>query len=447
MNVPKSILAICLTALSLNAADSNWPQYRGPQASGLGSGVSTVTQWNVESGENLLWRTPIAGLAHASPVIWGDRVYTITAVKPGGKSELKVGLYGDIDSAKETESHQWRLIALDKATGKVMWDTLAHEGVPRVQRHTKASQCNSTPATDGKYIVAMLASEGLYCFDMEGKVVWKKDFGKLESGFFKVPSSAWGFASSPVISEGRVILQCDVQKDSFLAAFDLATGKEFWKVPRMDVPTWSTPAVIESGGRKQIVVNGWRHTGGYDFRTGEELWKLDGGGDIPTPTPISANGLVYLTSAHGNFRPMRAIRLDAKGDITPDNPGVTNAAIVWAHPRQGNYMQTPILVGDYLYGCSDNAVITCFNAKTGEIQYSQRLVQGGEGFTASPVSDGKNLYFTSELGNIMVVPANGKFSILQKNSMGETCMATPAISNGVLFFRTREHLVAVGKKP
>jgi outer membrane protein assembly factor BamB len=445
--MPMKILcsALALAALSLSAADAHWPQYRGPQASGVAAGPATVTQWKVESGENIAWRAPVAGLAHASPIVWGDRIYVATAVKPG-KAELKVGLYGDINSAKETEAHQWRLIALDKATGKVVWDTLAHEGVPRVQRHTKASQCNSTPATDGKHIVAMFASEGLYCFDSQGKVVWKKDFGTLESGFFKVPSSAWGFASSPIISDGRVILQCDVQKDSFLAVYDLATGKELWKMARKDVPTWSTPGVVEAGGRKQIVINGWHHTGGYDFRTGEELWKLDGGGDIPTPTPIFGHGFTYLTSAHGNFRPMRAIRLDAKGDITPDNPGATNGSIAWAHARQGNYMQTPILVGDRLFGCSDNAVMTCFDAKTGAIQYSQRLVQGGEGFTASPVSDGQNLYFTSELGRIVVVPVRGEFRIAAENQMGETCMATPAISDGVIFFRTREHLVAVGKK-
>jgi outer membrane protein assembly factor BamB len=237
-----------------------------------------------------------------------------------------------------------------------------------------------------------------------------------------------------------------VQKDSFLAIFDLADGRELWRTRRDDVPTWGTPAVISAADRTQIVVNGWHHTGGYDFATGKELWKLNGGGDIPVPTPITANGFVYLTSAHGNFRPMRAIRLDATGDITPADPGATNASIAWAHPRQGNYMQTPIVVADWIFACFDPGIVTCFDARSGKIQYTERLSRGGEGFTASPVSDGRNLFFTSELGKVFVVPAAAKFSVIATNELGETCMASPALSDGMLFFRTREKLVAIGAK-
>jgi outer membrane protein assembly factor BamB len=289
-----------------------------------------------------------------------------------------------------------------------------------------------------------MGSEGLFCFDMEGRLLWKKDLGAMDSGYFMVPDAQWGFASSPVIHDGKVVVLCDVQKDSFLAVFDLTDGKEVWRTARKDVPTWGTPAITTEGGRTQIVVNGWHHSGGYDFGTGKELWKLDGGGDIPVPTPISANGFVYLTSAHGKFRPMRAIRLDAAGDITPADPGTTNAAIAWAHARQGNYMQTPIVVGDLLYGATDSGVLTCFDAKSGAIRYGERLSRAGEGFTASPVSDGRNLYFTSELGKVFVVPAGQQFSIAATNEFGETCMATPALADGTLYFRTRGKLVAIG---
>lgn len=435
-------LAFLFTSVALA---TNWPQYRGPQASGVDDSKPLPTRWNVETGENVLWQTPIPGLAHASPIVWGDRVYVATAVKPG-KAELKVGLYGDITSVEENEPHQWRLLALDKATGKVVWDTLGHEAVPKVKRHTKASHCNSTPATDGERIVAIFGSEGLFCFDRTGRLVWKKDLGPMDSGYFQVPSAQWGFASSPVIHDGRVIVQCDVQTNSFLAAFDLADGRELWRTPRRDVPTWSTPAVIEARGAKQIVVNGWHHIGGYDFATGRELWKLDGGGDIPVPTPLFAHGLIYQTSAHGKFRPMRAIRPDATGDITPSDPGQTNAVIAWAHPRQGNYMQTPIIVGDLLFGCADTGVLTCFDAKTGAIKFSERLTTSGQGFTASPVSDGRHLYFASEIGVVFVVPVADKFSVAATNPLLETVMSTPAISDGTLFIRTREKLVAIGAK-
>lgn len=426
-------------------AESNWPQYRGPHALGVDDSVPLPTTWNVETGANVRWQTPIPGLAHSSPIVWGDRVYVATAVKPG-KAELKVGLYGDIESVNENETHQWRLLALDKATGRIIWNTLGFEAVPKVKRHTKASHCNPTPATDGQRIVAIFGSEGLFCFDAEGKLLWKKDLGPMDSGYYEVPSAQWGFASSPVIHDGKVVVLCDVQKGSFLAVFDLADGRELWRTPRKDVPTWGTPAVVTAAGKTQIVVNGWHHTGGYDFATGKELWHLDGGGDIPVPTPVFANGLIYLTSAHGKARPMRAIRPDAGGNITPADPGATNAAIVWAHARQGNYMQTPIPVGDALYGCFDMGILTSFDAQTGAIRYSERLTKNGEGFTPSPVSDGRHLYFTSELGNVYVVPVGAKFSLVATNTMNETCMATPAISSGTLFFRTREKLVAIGTK-
>lgn len=437
-------VALFLGSHSSLAAD--WPQYRGPRATGIDSSVPLPTQWNLETGDNVRWQTPIPGLAHASPMVWGDRVYVATAVQEGGKSELKVGLYGDINSVKETVPNQWRLLALEKSTGKIIWNTLGRDGVPKIPRHTKGTHCNSTPATDGKHIVAIFGSEGLFCFDAAGKLLWKKDLGPMDSGYFQVPTAQWGFASSPIIHEGKVIVLCDVQKDSFIAAFNVTDGSELWRTARSDVPTWSTPTIVTAGGRTQIAVNGWHHTGGYDFATGKELWKLDGGGDIPVPTPIFGHELIYFTSAHGRMRPIRAIRADASGDLTPDDTGTAKPGIAWNHDRMGNYMQTPILVGDLLYACSDIGLLTCFEARTGRVRYSERLSKSSEGYTASPVSDGRHLYVTSELGNVMVIPAADKFSIVATNKLGETCLATPAISDGTLFFRTREKLIAIGAK-
>jgi outer membrane protein assembly factor BamB len=444
-STPLLIVAFLLATAASSA--SNWPQYRGPNASGLDDSAPLPTTWNVETGENVRWQAPIPGLAHASPIVWGDRVYVATAVQAGAKSELKVGLYGNIDSVKEKEVNEWRLLALDKSTGRVLWNTLGHQGVPKVARHTKATHCNSTPATDGRRIVAIFGSEGLFCFDVTGKLLWKKDLGAMDSGYFQVPTAQWGFASSPVIHEGKVILLCDVQKDSFLASFDLTDGRELWRARRTDVPTWSTPTVVTAAGRTQIAVNGWHHTGGYDFATGRELWKLDGGGDIPVPTPIAGHGLIYFTSAHGRMRPMRAVKADASGDLTPDDATTLKPGMAWTQDRMGNYMQTPILVGERLYGCADVGLLTCFDARTGRVHFSERLSRTSEGYTASPVSDGRHLFFTSELGNVFVLPASDKFSIVATNKLGETCLSTPAISDGALFFRTRDKLIAVGAKP
>jgi outer membrane protein assembly factor BamB len=415
----------------------------------------------MDTGANVAWRAPIPGLAHASPIIWSNTVYLATVVS-GDKPELRVGLYGDIAPANDTGPQTWRLLALDKHNGKILWDKIAHQAIPRVKRHTKATHCNSTPATDGTNIVAIFGSEGLFCFDSRGELLWKKDLGPMDSGFFMSKSAQWGFASSPVLHAGKVIVQCDVQTNSFIAAFDVKDGRELWKTPRTDVPTWSTPTIVEVGSgestQTHILVNGWHHTGAYDFHTGKEIWKHDGGGDIPTPTPIvgtfGREKFAYFTSAHGRFRPMMAIRLTdsegkpnpaARDDITASTLGETNAAIGWIHPRQGAYMQTPILVGDQLYSCTDNGVLTAFNARTGAILYSERLVPGGQGFTTSPVSDGKSIFFASETGNVFVVPATGRFFKSGPFALNETVMATPAISEDALYIRTRDHLVCIRK--
>ena len=441
-----SPLPACCGALllfwTLESHGANWPQFRGPGASGVDSSATLPTRWDLKDRENVLWKVTVPGLSHASPVIWGDRVYVATAVAPG-KAELKVGLYGDIEPLKENQPQEWHLLAYDKQTGKEVWNVSALKGVPRNQRHPKATHCNSTPATDGTAILALFGSEGLFCFDLQGKLLWKKDLGPLDSGYFEVPSAQWGFGSSPVIHQGKVIVLCDVQTNSFLMAFDLKSGRELWRTPRSDVPTWGTPAIVESANRVQIVVNGWHHSGGYDFLTGKELWRLKEGGDIPVPTPIFANGLIYLTSAHGKLRPMRAIRPDATGDITPSDPAQTNAAIAWVHPRQGNYMQTPIVVGNWVFACVDNGLVTCFRGDTGQIEYSERLPGGAQGYTASPVSDGRHLYFAGESGRVLVVPVSSQFSCVGTNSLGEECMASPAISQGTLFFRTRSQLIAL----
>lgn len=239
---------------------------------------------------------------------------------------------------------------------------------------------------------------------------------------------------------------CDVQTNSFLATFDANTGKELWRTPRGDVPTWGTPTVVKVGARTQILVNGWHHSGAYDFETGEEIWRHDGGGDIPVPTPIVSGELGYFTSAHGRFRPMQAVWLEAaRGDITAEDLGTTNEFIAWSHPRRGNYMQTPLTVNGLLFACYDNGVLSCFDARTGESHFEERI-KSGIGFSASPVSDGRNLFFPSERGDVFVVPVDRDFSVVATNRMNETIMASPAMGQGRLFLRTRNAIVAVGQQ-
>lgn len=440
-------LLLALGSMTAHAAGSrgvNWPGFRGYRAKGVAEGYPTPTTWNVETSEKIKWKTPIPGLGHSSPVIWGDRVFVTTAVGGSGESELKVGLYGSGKSAKDDSVHRWLVYCIDKRTGKVMWKKTAHKGVPRVKRHMKASHANCTPATDGEHVVAFFGSEGLYCYDKKGRLRWKKDLGILDAGPYNAPDLQWGFASSPVLHKGRVFVQCDTQGDSFVAGFDVRDGREVWRTARDEVSTWSTPTVYQKGSNIQLILNGYKHLGGYDLQTGEALWRLSGGGDVPVPTPVAGRGLIFVTNAHGGSAPLYAIRPSARGDISLDG-ATSNEFIAWSVRRNGAYMQTPLVYDDYLYSCSDRGVLKCYEAGTGSLQYKERLGTGGSGFSASPVAANGKLYFVSEDGDAYVIRAGPTFEVLASNAMGEICMATPAISEGVLYFRTRGHLVAVAE--
>jgi outer membrane protein assembly factor BamB len=277
---------------------------------------------------------------------------------------------------------------------------------------------------------------------MEGKLLWKQDLGILDSGFFRVPKAQWGFASSPIIHEGAVVVQCDIQKGSFLAAFDVRTGKQIWRTERDEVPTWGTPTIYVHERQTRIVVNGYKHIGGYDFRTGREVWRMRGGGDIPVPTPVIARGLIFINNAHGRMSPIYAIKPGATGDISLKEDVTSNDHIAWSVKRGGSYMQTLLVVGEYLYNLRGNGALFCFRAETGEVVYRERVGEGAS-FSASPVAADGKFYLASENGNVYVVPSGPAFKLLATNPMGEICMATPAISGGVLFFRTHRRLVAV----
>jgi outer membrane protein assembly factor BamB len=437
-------LCLFFIALAAFAADANWPQFRGPAATGVGAG-SPPLEWNVESGKNIRWSTAIPGLAHSSPVIWGDRIFLTTAVPAKGEAALKVGLYGDIKPVTGEPEQVLKVYCLDRNSGKILWERTAASGPSKIKRHPKSTHANPTPATDGKHLAVFFGSEGLYTYDLDGKLLWKKDFGVLDSGFYMVPDAQWGFASSPVIHDNMLIVQADVQKNSFVAALDIRDGKELWRTARNDVPTFGTPAVLPytAGGAKtwQVVVNGWKHIGGYDLKTGKELWRLRGGGDIPVPTPVYADGLIFITNAHGQGRPIYAVRPDAAGDITG-----STSAIAWTQERAGNYMQTPLIHGGVGYFCHDTGVLTAFRIETGERLYQQRLGAGTAGFTSSPVAADGRLYITNEEGHTYVLAEGPEYKVLAENDLGETVMATPALSGGVLYVRGGKHLFAIGTK-
>jgi len=446
MSVARVVLTLALvTAITATGKEktSDWPSFRGPQARGIADGFATPTRWDVASGKNILWKTPIPGLAHSSPVVCGNRVFVTTATTDAPDPELKLGLYGDIEPVTGDTAHRFELYALDKRSGEVLWQRTAHQGLPRVKRHPKSSHANPTPVCAGDRVVAFYGSEGLFAYDTQGRLLWKKDLGVLDAAFFVAPEAQWGFASSPVIHDGKLIVLADVLNGSFLAAFDLEDGEELWRTTRGDVPTWGTPTVHATPSRTQIIVNGFKHAGGYDVDTGKELWRIAGGGDIPVPTPFVAHDLVFLSSAHGGSRPLFAVRTSANGDVSLEAAESSNAHVAWSRPRDGAYIPTPIVYGDVLYVLRDNGVLSAYDARTGERHYQERLGAGRGGVSASVVAADGKLYLTGETGEVAVVRAGTEYELLETNGMGETCMATPAISEGVLYFRTRGRLVAI----
>lgn len=423
-----------------------WPQFRGAAACGVdASQVPAPTRWDLATGDNVVWSTPIPGLAHSSPIVWGDRLFVTTAVRREGESAIKVGLYGSVKSTPDEGVHKFQVWCLERNTGQVVWVRTAAEIVPDTKRHPKGSFAASTPATDGHFVAAFFGSEGLFVYDLDGELQWQRDFGVLDAGWYVAPDAQFGYSSSPVIHDGLLFVQCDVQQDPFLCALELATGREVWRIARDEVPTWSTPTVDVANGREQLIVNGYRHIGAYDLRSGEELWRMAGGGDVPVPTPIVAADRVYITNGHGQWNPVYCIDARAEGAIADGFDPAQEPFVIWSQRQQGTYMQTPILSGDWLFYANDAGVVSCLDAVTGERLARQRLGSGGDGFTASPViADGK-LYFTSEEGVVHVLRADATLEPLAENALGEICMATPAAVDGELYFRTRQHVIAVAE--
>jgi outer membrane protein assembly factor BamB len=324
-----------------------------------------------------------------------------------------------------------------------------------VKRHSKSSHANPSIATDGKHVVAFFGSEGLYCYDMEGNQKWKLDLGLLDSGWFFNAAYQWGFGSSPIIFEDKVIVQCDIQKDSFIAAFRLSDGTEVWRTKRDEIPTWPTPNVHRFGDMPMLITHGTRAARGYDARDGALLWSLKGHSEIVVPTPFVAHDLIFVASGYSPVQPIVAIKPTMRGEI--DLPGVqkddgtttpeANEQLAWSLNRGGPYMPTPIAYGDFLYCCSNTGILACYRATTGEEVYKERVKVGGAAsFTASPIAADGHLYLTAEDGRVAVVRAGEKYKLVSVNPCGTNVLSTPAISAGTFFARTLTEIVAFGEK-
>jgi outer membrane protein assembly factor BamB len=417
-----------------------WPAFRGPGASGVADGANLPVTFDAATGENIRWRKAIPGLAHSSPIVWGGRVFVTTAVSSRADATFRPGLYGDGDASDDRSVHKWIVMALDAKTGETAWERVAFEGEPREKRHIKSTYASATPVTDGRIVVAFFGSHGLHAFSVDGKPLWSKDLGRMDVGAYDLPSYEWGTASSPVLHDGRVIVQVDTSHEDFLAAFDAATGKEIWRTTRDELPSWGTPTIVTSAGRTEIVTNSSNFVYGYDFATGKELWRLGGSSQITAPTPIFTPDAIIITSGRRPVAPILAVKPGATGDITG------TASVLWQKVQRGAYMPTPLIYGDQLYVLGNAGVFDSYEYRTGTEVYRSRLLHKGSGFSASPVASDGRIYASSEDGDVFVVKTGAAFEVLAQNALGEPIMATPAIADGTLFVRGQKTLFAIGKK-
>lgn len=457
----------------------NWPQFRGPGAGGVADGADLPDTFNGIDRTNLAWSAEIPGLAHASPIVWGDRVYVTTAVGEGPPQRYLAELPDGRASVIDTAPHRWLVLALDRSTGELVWERTVAEGVPRSGRLQKGSFNNSTPATDGTHVVALFGSQGLFCYDADGNLLWQVDLGPLDAGWFFDPTVQWGTAASPVIHDGRVIVQADVFGGAFLAAFDVADGHELWRTPRDEVSSWATPTVVATPERTEIVTNGGRAIRAYDAATGAELWRLAPSSEIAVPTPILAGELIFVGSGYLLTQPFYAVRPGGSGDISPAAAPPSGGPIAWSVTDRGPLISTPIVVGDYLFLLSRDGMLACFDAVTGLPMYRESIVAdatepaaggaevpgsaaapGGTAaqgnaiqeahpptFSASPVAAGGKLYIAGEDGNVYVVGAGPFLRLVAANLVGEPVFATPAISDGMLLVRGLRHLYVFSRRP
>src|SRR5687768_16849930 len=429
-------VVLCLAAVAGTAAQQptdRWPHWRGSAHRGVAIGDVPLT-WSDTA--NVKWKIEIPGRGHSTPVVWGDRLFLTTAI-PTGKTAAAPAPEGSRrgpgGGSGAGEEHRFQVMAVDRATGKVLWQRTAATAVPHEgYHHIYGSFASNAPATDGTRVYAFFGSRGLFVYDLDGKPLWQKDLGlKLQMRL------AFGEGTGVVVDEGRIYLQFDHQQEGFVVALDAATGKELWRAPRMENSSWSTPLVVQHGGRKQLVVTADTKVKSYDVDTGKVIWEVAGLGTNPIPQPVQHGDLVLVMSGYRNPKLM-AISLGRTGDLTGTD------AIAWETTRGTSYTASPALADGRLYVIADNGQFSVHNATTGEPFYLQTRLPKPYNFKASPLVSRDRVYLASEEGDVIVVKAGPQFEVLATNTLtDQSFIASPIAAGGDLFLRSRTHLFRI----
>lgn len=425
-------LAPVMTLLAQTPAiDRYWPQWRGPHATGVSRTANPPIEWS--ETKNIRWKTEIPGRGSSTPVIWGDRIFLLTA--------LPMGLTGDAAHAprggrEPRDVNRYIVLAIDRRTGRTIWERTAREERPHEGSHGEnGTWASSSAITDGEHVLAFFESQGLYAYDMDGKLLWQKDFGD------KQMRMQFGEGSTPALYGHRVVVCWDHRGESFIVALDKRTGEELWRAKRDEVDTWSTPLIVEHAGRAQVITNGERQLRSYDLETGDLVWHSAGTTMNPIPSPVFEDGLVFLTAGfRGNS--LKAIRLaDARGDIT------NTKSVVWTLERDTPYVPSPLVYDGFLYIFKTNSgLLSVFDTKTGTPHYQLQRLEAVPNIFASPVGAAGRVYIAGREGKTLVIRQGPKFEVLATNILDDGFDASPAVVDNELYLRGYKYLYSIGRK-
>lgn len=433
-------IIVSLQATTAGPKDSNWPQWRGAEGTGISTETNLPAEWSVS--KNLRWKTPLPGSGHSSPIVWGNRVFITAEIEgeavPGAQAVKHIidgQEFKHPDAVAADLKHTFQVVCLERDTGKLLWTQTAYTGTVYDDRHRKSSHAAPTPATDGKYVFAYFGTEGLYCYDFNGKQIWKTSPGQIAT-------LGMGTATSPVVFENLVILQCDEDngEKSFMVAYDKKTGKEIWKTSRQVQVSWTTPLIVRTPQRAEMITSGNELIISYDPKTGKEWWRTKGHGSNAIASPLVGHGMVFISAGFPLKRTL-AIKLGANGELDS-----LDANIVWRYNKGSAYVPSPILYGDYIYVMTDRGILTCLEAKTGKVVYEGARLPVPATFTASPVAVDGKILLTSEDGDTFVIKAGPQHEVLATNSIEEPVFASPAIANGMIFIRGEKNLYCISKR-
>lgn len=425
-------VALLLIAAHPTSAGEHWPQFRGPDATGVPANGRPPETWSATA--NVLWKQPVSGRGWSSPIVWGDRIFLMTVESEGELERQQRGLYLGGERRDPPDAvHHWKVLCLDLATGQPIWQRTVHQGVPKTSIHLKNTYASETPVTDGQRVYAYFGNVGVFCLDFEGEVLWSRSLGTYPM------TSGWGTGASPTLHGDTLYIQNDNEENSFLVALDTKTGDERWRTQRDDRSNWATPFVWENDVRTEIVASGTNNVRGYDL-SGKPLWELHDMSHNAIPTPFAKHGLLYVASGHvlGNKKWLVAVKPGAAGDITPQGDETSSQYVAWRQKGAAPYNPSPLVYGDYAYVLLDAGFLACYDARTGEVAYSKQRLPDGRAFTASPWAYRDRIFCLNEFGVTFVIEAGPKFEILRKNTLDEDamCLATPAIVGDKLLIRT-----------